>query len=170
MQKRKFPAVLAFATLLALGGVGLAGCGFTPMYAAPGLSEGLSAIETIAPEGRTGALLRESLDDALARDMSTPPRYRLEIELDESRIPRGRRPDGVASRFEYVVVADWKLVSRIDGSTLAAGTSRAQITFDRADQPYASIAAQQDAEQKAADELARKIRLDLANVVLRRES
>ncbi|MFN3858729.1 MAG: LPS assembly lipoprotein LptE [Caulobacter sp.] len=166
MLKRTPPA-LALAAVLTLGAVGLAGCGFTPLYAAPGVAGGLGAIETIAPEGRAGALLRESMDDALGRDLSVAPQYRLEVELDESRIPRGRRPDGVASRFEYVVVANWKLVSRVNGATVAQGTSRAQITFDRADQPYASIAAQQDAEQKAADELARKIRLDLANVLLR---
>ncbi|MBI1404937.1 MAG: hypothetical protein GC145_02275 [Caulobacter sp.] len=146
----------------------LGGCGFTPLYAAPGVSPGLSAIETIAPEGRTGALLRESLDDALAHDAAAPPQWRLELALKEQRIPRGRRPDGVASRYEYVVNADWKLVSRATGETAAQGSSRAEVTFDRADQPYAAIAAQQDAEQKVADELARKIQMDLAVWMLKR--
>lgn len=158
------PALIAALGLLSLG---LGGCGFTPLYAAPGVSPGLSAIEAIAPEGRIGALLRESLDDALARD-GGPAQWRLELTLKESRIPRGRRTDGAASRYEYVVVATWKLVSRADGSTAAEGSSTAQVTFDRADQPYAAIAAQQDAEQKVADDLARKIQMDLAVWMLRR--
>lgn len=158
------PALLAVLGTLALG---LGGCGFTPLYASPGVSPGLSAVETIAPEGRTGALLRESLDDALARD-SRPAEWRLELDLKEVRIPRGRRTDGVASRYEYVVTAHWKLVSRADGSTATEGTSVAEVTFDRAEQPYAAIAAQQDAEQKVADELARKIQMDLAVWMLKR--
>ncbi len=158
------PALIA---VLALFSLPLGACGFTPLYAAPGVSPGLSAVETIAPEGRTGALLRESLDDALARD-SRPAEWRLELVLKESRIPRGRRPDGVASRYEYVVTANWKLVSRADGSTALEGVSVAEVTFDRAEQPYAAIAAQEDAEQKVADELARKIQMDLAVWMLRR--
>ena len=160
----RIPALIA---VLALAAFGLGGCGFTPLYAAPGVSPGLSAIETIAPEGRAGALLRESLDDALARDGS-PAQWRLELTLKETRIPRGRRTDGVASRYEYVVVASWKLVSRADGSTATEGVSTAEVTFDRAEQPYAAIAAQQDAEQKVADELARKIQMDLAVWMLKR--
>jgi LPS-assembly lipoprotein len=158
------PALLA---VLALFSLPLGGCGFTPLYASPGVSPGLSAVETIAPEGRTGALLRESLDDALARD-SRPAEWRLELDLKETRIPRGRRTDGVASRYEYVVTANWKLVSRADGSTATQGISQAEVTFDRAEQPYAAIAAQQDAEQKVADELARKIQMDLAVWMLKR--
>jgi LPS-assembly lipoprotein len=146
----------------------LGGCGFTPLYAAPGVTPGLSTIETIAPEGRVGALLRESLDDALARDASVPPQWRLELKLRESRIARGQRTDGVASRYEYVVQAQWTLVSRQSGEEVATGVSQAEVTFDRADQPYAAISAQQDAEQKISDELARKIQMDLAVWMLKR--
>ena len=151
-----------FGLVATLGLLLLGGCGFTPLYAAPGVSPGLSAVETIAPEGRSGALLRESLDDARARDSAVPARWRLEVSHRESRIARGRRSDGVASRYEYVVTADWTLTSRTDGVVAIRGTSRSEVTFDRADQPYAAIAAQQDAEQKVADELARKIQVDLA--------
>lgn len=157
------------ALVATLGLFLLGGCGFTPLYAAPGVAPGLSAVETMAPEGRSGALLRESLDDALARDAAIPARWRLEVILKESRIARGRRPDGVASRYEYVVTADWTLTSRTDGAVAVKGTSRSEVTFDRADQPYAAIAAQQDAEQKVADELARKIQIDLAVWMLKQD-
>ena len=42
------------------------------------------------------------------------------------------------------------------------GVVRVELTYDSADQPYASIAAQQDAQQRAAEEAARRIHLELA--------
>jgi LPS-assembly lipoprotein len=36
------------------------------------------------------------------------------------------------------------------------------VTYDSADQPYASIAAQQDSQERAATEVARRIQLELA--------
>ena len=42
------------------------------------------------------------------------------------------------------------------------GVAQAQVTYDSADQPYASITAQQDAQDRAAAECARKIQMELA--------
>lgn len=146
---------------------GLAACGFTPLYATPGLSSGLSGIESIAPEGRTGFLLRQALDDALARNEATPAVYRLTMDLKETRTPRGRRVDATASRYELVLVADWKLVTVATGAVALEGTTQTEVTFDRADQPYSGIVANQDAQSRAASELARKIQLQLANWMAR---
>jgi len=157
--------LIALALLIATPA--LAGCGFTPLYAQPGVSPGLSAIETVAPEGRTGYLLREALDDVLARDAAVPPAYRLEIDLKQTRQARGRRVDSAASRYELVLTADWKLLPAAGGNPAYAGTATTEVTFDRADQPYAAIAANQDAEQRAAAELARKIQLQLADWIAR---
>lgn len=145
----------------------LAACGFTPLYATPGLSSGLSGIESIAPEGRTGFLLRQALDDALARNEATPAVYRLTMDLKETRTPRGRRVDATASRYELVLVADWKLVTVATGAVALEGTTQTEATFDRADQPYSGIVANQDAQSRAASELARKIQLQLANWMAR---
>lgn len=145
----------------------LAACGFTPLYATPGLSSGLSGIESIAPEGRTGFLLRQALDDVLARNEATPAVYRLTMDLKETRTPRGRRVDATASRYELVLVADWKLVTVATGAVALEGTTQTEATFDRADQPYAGIVANQDAQSRAASELARKIQLQLANWMAR---
>jgi hypothetical protein len=37
-----------------------------------------------------------------------------------------------------------------------------ELTYDSADQPYAAVAAQQDAQDRAAEEAARRIQLELA--------
>jgi LPS-assembly lipoprotein len=145
----------------------LAGCGFTPLYAAPGVSPGLSSVESIAPDGRTGFLLRQALDDVLARNEALPPAYRLTMDLRETRTPRGRRVDATASRYELQLVADWELTSIATGAVALEGSSSTEVTFDRADQPYSGIVANQDAQSRAASELARKIQLQLADWMAR---
>lgn len=151
-----------FALALLLITPALSGCGFTPLYAAPGVSPGLSSIETVAPEGRTGFLLGEALNDALARDASRPATWRLTMDLKETRTPRGRRVDATASRYELVLTANWKLVNVATSAVAFEGVTSTEATFDRADQPYAGVVANQDAQSRAASELARKIQLQLA--------
>ena len=159
-------ARLLAVTLLMLTPV-LAGCGFTPLYAAPGVSPGLSSVESVAPDGRTGFLLRQALDDVLARNEALPPAYRLTLDLRETRTPRGRRVDATASRYELQLVADWKLTSIATGAVALEGSSSTEVTFDRADQPYSGIVANQDAQSRAASELARMIQLQLADWMAR---
>ncbi len=159
-------ARLLAVTLLMLTPM-LAGCGFTPLYAAPGVSPGLSSVESVAPDGRTGFLLRQALDDVLARNEALPPAYRLTLDLRETRTPRGRRVDATASRYELQLVADWKLTSIATGAVALEGSSSTEVTFDRADQPYSGIVANQDAQSRAASELARKIQLQLADWMAR---
>jgi LPS-assembly lipoprotein len=140
----------------------LSGCGFTPLYADRGVAGGLTAIEVTAPEGRTGYLIRQHLDDALARNHAAPPGYRMELKLTEQRYPRGVRIDNVATRYEYVLIADYRLASLPAGALAKSGRVRVELTYDSADQPYASITAQQDAQDRAAAEAARRIQLELA--------
>lgn len=149
------------AALLA-GALALGGCGFTPLYGSPGVTSQLAGVQVIAPEGRAGHLIREHLDDALARDKGATPLYRMSLQLSETRYPRGVRIDNVATRYEYVLTAAYTLVSVASGSPVKTGLARVEVTYDSADQPYASIAAQQDAQDRAAAEAARRIELELA--------
>jgi len=143
-------------------GLSLAGCGFRPLYATGGVTEGLSHIDVEAPDGRTAYLLRERLDDALARDRSVPPAYRLTYTLDERRDPRGLGPDNAASRYEMTLVVHWTLTAVRSGAEQVKGDTEVLITYDAVDAPYAGIAAQADSQERAASEAARRIRLDLA--------
>ena len=152
---------LAFA-VLAVGTLGLSGCGFTPLYAAPGVTSKMARINTLAPEGRTGFLIRQHLDDVFAKDHSDPPEYIMRLALSEARYPRGIRTDNVATRYEYVLTADYMLTNNPGGDVEKRGRVRVEVTYDSADQPYASVSAQQDAQDRAAEEAARKIQLELA--------
>jgi LPS-assembly lipoprotein len=141
----------------------LAACGFTPLYAVPGVSPNLAAIDVVAPQGRVGQLMREELDDALGRDLAVPPAYRLDLFYRTDRVGRGLRIDNVVSRYELVLNVEYRLIDRAGGGELKRGRIKSEVTYDSIDQPYASIAAQQDAEVRAAAEAARRIHLDLAS-------
>jgi len=155
--------VRAFAfAVLAAASVALSGCGFTPLYAQQGVISHLAAIDVVAPEGRTGFLMRQSLDDAFGKNRSGPATYRMNLQIAEARYPRGIRIDNVATRYEYVLTANYQLSSLPAGALAKKGTVRVELTYDSADQPYASIAAQQDAQERAAEEAARRIQLELA--------
>lgn len=154
------------ALLLAVMAVTLSACGFTPLYGVQGLAPALSSIETVAPQGRSGFLLRGQLDDALGRDAAIPPAYRLTMRLAENRYPRGVRVDNIANRYELVLVVDYTLTA-VNGGVVKTGHVQASVTYDSADQPYASIAAEQDGQERAATEAARQIRLDLSSWLAR---
>ena len=140
--------------------VGLAGCGFTPVYGDAGLGSSLSRISVITQDDRLGYRVREQLEDALGRDRGQAPLWRLTTELEQSRRPLGRRIDDTATRYELTVKAGWTLTPA-GGGEARTGTETVTTTYAAADQPYAAIAAQQDGEERAAAELARLIRLDL---------
>ena len=146
--------------LVALAGLALAGCGFTPLYGDAGVGGSLSRIAVSGQDDRLGYRVREQLEDALGRDASRPPLWRLETVVEQSRRPLGRRIDDTATRYELTVRSRWTLTP-LDGGAPLSGQRTVTSTYAAADQPYAAIAAQQDGEERAAAELARQIRLDL---------
>lgn len=155
-MKRILAAAALFSTLA------LSACGFTPLYGQNGVTGGLGAIEVVAADGRAGYLLREQLEDALARDPNVLPSHRLTYKIDERRFARGLRVDNAANRYELNMTVSWKLTDVTTGSDARTGVTTAVVTYDSADQPYAAISAQQDGQERAAAEVARKIQLDLA--------
>ena len=142
--------------------VPLAGCGFTPLYAQGATTAQMSAIDVEVDDARTGYLLRERLDDELGRDRAKQPAYRLEVTVAETRDPRGLGLDNTASRYELRVTADYALFAAGGTEALTRGKHEVLITYEAVDPPYAGIAAQQDSQQRAAAEAARRIRLDIA--------
>ena len=67
----------AFAILWLSFGAGLTGCGFTPLYATPGMTPSLQAIDLVVPKERIGYLLEEQLNDELGHKSASPIRYQL---------------------------------------------------------------------------------------------
>lgn len=157
-QLQRIVILAAAGAVLALGGC----AGFQPLYAQPEVVKNLAAIQVNAPSGRTGYLIRQHLDDAFAKNHDVAPAYAMDLSLGEARYPRGVRIDNVATRYEYVLTANYVLKSLPSGALAKQGSVRVELTYNSADQPYASISAQQDAQDRAADEAARRIELELA--------
>jgi len=153
-------------TILALGALttitGLGGCGFTPMYANPGVSRGLSAIHIEPPQGRVAFLIRQNLEDGLGGTSSVSPKWRLTYTVQETRDPRGLRIDNVAERYAVSLSVQYRLVDTATGRLATAGDVSSQVSYDAADAPYAGIAARQDSQARAAADVARRIQLQLS--------
>lgn len=142
----------------------LAACGFTPLYAEPGVSPTLSRISVSVPDTRTGFQLRQALEDELGWDRGQASQWRLETDLDQRRTPLGRRVDDTVSRYELVLTVRYQLTP-VSGGEAITDAVTATVTYAAADQAYAAIAAQRDGEQRAVAEAARLIRLDLSRAL-----
>jgi LPS-assembly lipoprotein len=153
----------ARAALIALGLPLLAGCGFTPLYATTGVTPGLAHVEVVTPDGRTGHLLSEDLQDSLAIDRKVPAQYRLALAVDEIRYARGLSTEQVATWYELSVKVSYSLIDIPSGKTLTAGVTPISVSYNAVSDPYAGIVAQQDGQKRAASEAAQRIRIALAS-------
>lgn len=142
----------------------LAACGFTPLYAEPGVSPTLSRISVSVPDTRVGFELRQALEDELAWDGGQNALWRLETDVDQRRAALGRRVDDTVSRYELVLTVSYRLTPVSGGEPITDAVT-ATVTYAAADQAYAAIAAQRDGEQRAVAEAARLIRLDLSRAL-----
>ncbi len=151
----------ALASLAALA-VTLAGCGFTPLYATPGVSSGLSRVSVEAGKGRVAYLLHQDLDDALAHDMTKPATWRLNLDILQTRTPRGLSINDVAERYDVALTVKYTLTAVGASTAATSGQITTSVSYDAADAPYAGIAARQDAQERAASDAARRIQIQLA--------
>jgi LPS-assembly lipoprotein len=153
-------ATLAAGLLMAAG---LQGCGFRPLYAAEGVSPKLSAIDVTQPDGRLGFYMRQYLEDSLARKAGEPAIYRLGMINREVRVPRGITISNVASRYEVDLSTSYTLTEIATGKSITKGQVSVNVTYDVQGPPYASLAAQQDGERRAAEQAAERVRIELAS-------
>ncbi len=155
--------------LAALTAAALSGCGFTPLYATPGVTPALASIDVVAPVNDVGATSREGyflrlkLNDQLGRDPDTPSRYKLTTILKQSRIGEGIRVNNIATRYELDVTVSYVLSDGVTGEVLTKGSVPIKVSYDTSDPPYATVAANQDAETRAAEQAAIYVRLALSH-------
>lgn len=146
----------------AIGLLGLGGCGFTPLYAVSGVTPQLAAIQVAPPNGRTGYLIGEFLDSELGRNVGEDPKYHLGLQLREVRVARGININNVATEYEVDLTAAYQLSDVKTRRQVTSGAVSVNATYNTANQPYASVADELDAESRAAETAAQRIRLELA--------
>ena len=162
MTYRPLPFVLAAVVAVP----GLSACGFTPLYGDNALTQGLARVEVVVPpHSRTGYLIRQSLDDELGRARGEAPRYRVLVDVRESRAPRGVRVNNVAGRYEINLTTSYRLQDASTGAPLTSGAFVTEVSYDSADAPYGGLAASQDGQVRAAGEAAQRLRLELSRYI-----
>jgi LPS-assembly lipoprotein len=152
-----------------LAATALSGCGFTPLYATPGMTPALASIDVATPlsdvgaTSREGYFLRVKLNDQLGRDPDAPSRYRLQTTVKEIRSAQGARVNNIASRYELDLTVAYVLSDGVTGEVLTKGSVPVKVSYDSSDPPYATVAANQDAETRAAEQAAIYVRLALSH-------
>jgi hypothetical protein len=71
-------------------------------------------------------------------------------------------PDASVTRYNFNLVARYELSNIHTGAVLDSGTETTLSEYDVVSSPYSTLVAQQAAQQRATEDIANRIRIDLA--------
>ena len=155
--------------LLALGGgglLGLAGCGFQPVYGDQGAASGAGRSPRVASElaatqvalitERSGQLLRRALEQRLGAGGAATARQELRVSLQFGYEPEGFRRDGTPTRMRYTATGSWQVVTlATPPSVLANGVERVFDAYNVPDnQFFAADMSREAAMRRLLEQLA----------------
>jgi len=148
----------------------LTACGFTPMHA-PGNFSGGTGFDDVAIE-----LVAGPEEDAGDKEIGFYVQQRLRDRIGDNQgkhvlqlIPKLRRTrlgitaDDVATRYDSILEVSYKLIDPKTGDVLDNGRVRATSTFGAPTDPYGLVAADKNAKQQTAKELADRLLIKLAS-------
>lgn len=154
-------ARLALAAVLAVSG-----CGYQPLYgpyAPANTAEELAAVRVNLIEDRLGQMLRNNLLFRMNRQgQPKAPEYELEVRLQESRQNLALRRDETATRANLTVRAYYELRLVGQERPLFTGRSESINSFNIVRSEFATLAAERDARERAAQQLSDDITTRLA--------
>ena len=133
-----------------LGLLGLAGCGFAPIYGGGAGLRGRIAFET--DQSVVGFRLREQLEKRLGR--SAAPQYMLKTTVRSSQRAAAITSEGDTSRFNIVGVATWSLIALDSGTQVDGGEVEAFTSYSATGSTTATQSTRDDAEARVAAILA----------------
>lgn len=160
-MNRVRPALLAIASLIALGG-----CALQPLYGggrSGPVATSLGHVEVVEIEGKAGWLVRNALRDRLGAIQSAgASRYRLRVVLDDQITGFGVRRDSDVTRERRMLRARYQLTDAATGQTLLDATSGSDAGIDVVNSEYATIAAEDSALERLSETVADQIVTRLA--------
>ena len=142
------------ALMLGLAALLLSGCGLHPLYASGGNGSvaGLLRQVQVAPiPGRAGWLMYNKLKQRLGEMGDSAPAYRLDVKLDENIIGLGIRGDRATTRERETLRARYQLVNLGTGQVVLDATAGSDEGIDVVSSEYATVAAEQSAQERLAD-------------------
>jgi LPS-assembly lipoprotein len=139
----------------------LAGCGFRPLYGDVKLAPELASIYVDPIPDSSGYELRNSLIDLLRSDGAEGGKaYHLSVSLSDSSQGVALQNDAAITRYNDTLTANYVLTGA-DGKEITSGSLTSLSSYNVATSPYATLAARQDSDKRAAQDLAQRIALDL---------
>ena len=159
MMKKIFLAAAAAALLSA--------CGFTPMHS-PGLGANAAKFEDVsiqindgrdAGDKEAGFLVMQRLRDRIGENTG---KHILELTPKLRRQRLGISADDVASRYDSILEVNYKLLDAKSGKILERGKVKGTSTFGAPIDPYGIVAADNNAKQQTAKEVADRLLVKLA--------
>ncbi|HUJ03520.1 MAG TPA: LPS assembly lipoprotein LptE [Rhizomicrobium sp.] len=160
-----------FVVLVSLA---LSACGFRPLYGTYGADPGGQRVFStiyVAPIEleRVGYELRNSLIDVL--EASADPHnaiYQLNVKLNEKSEGIALNTTGSITRYNYTLKAHYELIDARKGVAITKGDESTLSAYNVVTSPYATLVAKEDAQKRAATDIAERLRLDLGVYFARR--
>lgn len=157
-------------------GVIVSGCGFHPLYATPGMPNGamqasLRSIYVEPVPERLGYQLRTRLTDLLdGKSEAAGARYVLRIVMTtqseaigvQSQTTNTGVTQTAITRYNDKVTAEYDLIDTKTNQVATHGVETGLTSYNVLSSPYSTLAVQQDADRRAAEDIADRIRVDLA--------
>ncbi len=147
--------------LLLAATAALSGCQLRPLYAGGSsgpVAQMLRHVEVAPIPGRAGWLVFNRLKEKLGETgEGGAPTYRLNVELDDEIIGLAIRGDRAATRERRILRARYQLVQLANGQVLLDATAGSDAGIDVVSSEYATVAAEQTAEERLAEIVASDI-------------
>jgi LPS-assembly lipoprotein len=110
---------------------------------------GLGTVQVAPIPERAGWLVRNALVDRLGGEAGEPV-YRLEVELDDDLTAFGIRGDSAVTRERRTLRARYRLVDLMTGEVVLDATAGSDAGIDIVSSEYATVAAEQTAQERLA--------------------
>lgn len=156
----------------------LGGCGFRPLHGAASknlvgseadavrqneIQASLESIRIAPLTGRPGQQMHNLLRDRLnPGGQPLQPRYLLRVSLKEEREEVNIRLDETATRVGLKLTAMFDLTSQATQDRVLSGRTRVVTSYNILQNKFATIASQEDARERALEQLADQIALRLS--------
>jgi len=151
--------------LLAVALIGLSGCGLRPLYSGGSsgpVAQQLAQVTVASIPGKSGWLVHNNLVDRLRATGSAEPRYRLQVTLDDDIAGFGLRRNNQITRERRSLRARYSLTDLTTNGVVLDATAESDAGIDVVNSEYATIAAEQSALERLADDIADQIVARLA--------
>ncbi|MEP4378099.1 MAG: LPS assembly lipoprotein LptE [Alphaproteobacteria bacterium] len=159
--------------LLVVALLGLAACGFEPLYGdqeqGTPTEDLLSRVSVPPLADRLGQLVRIELTNRLNPRPAPEPFYVVSVQLNESKQGLAVRRDASATRANLIITATFALTPVGKDESLLSGDIRSSNGYDILTSDFATLAAENDARRRGARDIADAI-VDRLAIYLSRQN